>query len=66
MKVERIVMSGQTARQAAMRSRFFSALAGRFMALSTRGGACWNGTSRYGRIRPSAMSGTISSTDGYG
>ena len=40
MKVDRIVMSGHTARQAAMRSRFFSTLAGRFIAFSTRGCAC--------------------------
>ena len=41
-----MVISGQMLRQALMRSRLFSALAGRFMALSTRGLACWKGTSR--------------------
>ncbi len=46
MKVLRIVSSGQIARQARMRSRSFSALAGRFMSLRMRGLACWNGTSR--------------------
>jgi len=46
MKVERIVSSGQTARQARIRSRFLSPDAGRFIALSTRGCECCNGTSR--------------------
>ena len=46
MKVERSVMSGQAARQARMRSRFFSVEAGRFMSFRIRGLACWNGTSR--------------------
>jgi hypothetical protein len=43
---ERMVISGQIARQARMRSSTFSALAGRFMALRMRGLACWKGTSR--------------------
>ena len=46
MKVERIVSSGQIARQARMRSSVFSWLPGRFIAFSTVGEACWNGTSR--------------------
>ena len=46
MKVLRMVMSGQIARHARIRSRFFSALAGRFISLRMRGLACWNGTSR--------------------
>ena len=46
MKVERMVRSGQMLRQALMRSRLRSADAGRFMARSTSGLACWNGTSR--------------------
>ncbi len=46
MKVDRSVMSGQAARHAAMRSRFLSEDAGRFMSFRIRGLACWNGTSR--------------------
>jgi hypothetical protein len=46
MKVERMVRSGQISRQRRMRSRLFSELAGRFMALRMRGLACWKGTSR--------------------
>ncbi len=57
-----MVRSGQISRQRRMRSRLFSALAGRFIALRMRGLACWNGTSRYGRILPSAISGMTSST----
>jgi hypothetical protein len=66
MNVERIVMSGQISRQALMRASVFSAFAGRFMSFRMRGLACWNGTSRYGRILPCAISGTTSSTCGYG
>ena len=66
MKVERIVRSGQIARHARMRSMFFSPEAGRFIAFSTRGCECWNGTSRYGSTLPSAISGMTSSTCGYG
>ena len=66
MNVERIVMSGQIARHARMRASVFSALAGRFISLRIRGLACWNGTSRYGSSRPSAISGITSSTCGYG
>ena len=64
MKVERTVISGQIARQRRRRSSTFSALAGRFISLRMRGLACWNGTSRYGRIFPLAMSGMTSSTCG--
>ena len=51
-----------------MRSRLFSAFAGRFISLRMRGLACWNGTSRYGRqpLPSSAISGMTSSTCGYG
>ena len=45
MKVERMVISGQIARQARMRSSVFSCAAGRRIAFSTAGEACWNGTS---------------------
>src|SRR5207247_1764093 len=40
------------------------ARAGRFISLRMRELACWNGTSRYGRILPSAINGTTSSTCG--
>ncbi|MCY1201566.1 hypothetical protein D9M72_130250 [compost metagenome] len=66
MKVLRITSSGQTSRQRAIRSRFFSPLAGRFMRLSTSGWLCCSGTSRYGSTRPLAINGMISSTLGYG
>ncbi|MNV51050.1 hypothetical protein D3C71_1430870 [compost metagenome] len=66
MKVERTVMSGQSWRQRCTRSRVLSTAPGRFISLRMRGLACWNGISRYGRIRFSAISGTISSTCGYG
>ncbi len=46
MKVLRITSSGQASRQARMRSRLRSPLAGRFMRRSTSGWLCWNGTSR--------------------
>ena len=58
MKVERIVKSGQIFRQAWMRSSVFSVFAGRFISFKTRGWACWNGTSKYGRIKPSAINST--------
>ena len=45
MKVERMVISGQIARQARMRSSVFSWAAGRRIAFKTAGDACWNGTS---------------------
>ena len=48
MKVLRIAMSGAIERQRWMRSRVLSTAPGRFMSLSTRGLACWNGMSRYG------------------
>jgi hypothetical protein len=66
MNVERIVMSGQIERQLAMRSRILSIAPGRFISFSTRGLACWNGMSRYGSSLPSAISGMMSSTCGYG
>ena len=47
MKVLRMVMSGQIARQARMRSRLSSPLAGRFMSLRMRGSRA--GTARRGR-----------------
>ena len=40
MKVLRIVMSGTTLRQAAMRSKVFSAAAGRFINFKIRALAC--------------------------
>ena len=40
IKVLRMTMSGHISRQRAMRSRFFSPLAGRFMRLSTSGWLC--------------------------
>jgi hypothetical protein len=40
--------------------------AGRFISLRMRGLACWKGMSRYGRSLPSAISGMMSSTCGYG
>ncbi len=46
MKVERMTISGQIERHLAMRSRVFSAEAGRYMAFSIFGLACWKGTSR--------------------
>ena len=46
MKVERMVMSGHSARHAFTRVSTFSALAGRFMSFRIRGLACWKGTSR--------------------
>jgi hypothetical protein len=46
MKVERMASSGQMSRHFAMRSSVFSPFAGRRIALSTRGAACWNGMSR--------------------
>jgi hypothetical protein len=46
MNVERTAMSGTAARQAARRSRTRASLAGRRMARSTVGEACWNGMSR--------------------
>jgi hypothetical protein len=46
MKVERSVISGQSARQAAISSSVRSAAAGRAMRLSVSGWACWNGMSR--------------------
>jgi hypothetical protein len=39
-------MSGQISRQRAKRSSTFTWLAGRFMARSTDGEACWKGMSR--------------------
>jgi len=64
MKVLRITSSGHISRQRWMRSRFLSPLAGRFMRFKTSGWLCWNGTSRYGSTRPSAISGMMSSTLG--
>ncbi len=46
MKVERMAISGQIPRQARIRSSTFASLAGRRMARSTPGAACWNGMSR--------------------
>ncbi|MCY1449517.1 hypothetical protein D9M71_662560 [compost metagenome] len=66
MKVERMIRSGHCSRHFLMRARVLSSNAGRFMALSTFGLACWNGMSRYGRILPAAISGITSSTFGYG
>ena len=40
MKVLRMVMSGATRRQAAMRSKVFSAAAGRFISFRMRALAC--------------------------
>ena len=65
MKVERTVMSGAMRRQFCTRS-VFSTAPGRFIRRRMRGLACWNGMSRYGRMRFSAISGTTSSTCGYG
>ena len=62
MKVLRTVISGQTFLHCSILSKTFSALAGRFISFRMRGLACWNGTSRYGRILPSAISGITSST----
>ena len=45
-KVERTTSSGWIARQAASRSSVFACLAGRRMAFSTAGLACWKGMSR--------------------
>ena len=66
MKVLRMVMSGQMARQRWMRSSVLSTAPGRFISLRMRGLACWNGMSRYGSSLPSAISGMMSSTCGYG
>lgn len=66
MKVERMVSSGQISRHCLIRARVLSSKAGRFMALSTFGLACWKGMSRYGRSLPAAISGITSSTLGYG
>ena len=46
MKVERIAMSGTSPRHFWMRSSTLASLAGRFIAFSTAGLACWNGMSR--------------------
>ena len=46
MKVERIAMSGQISRQPRIRSSTLASLAGRFIAFSTVGLACWKGMSR--------------------
>ena len=46
MNVERMTISGQISRHLRMRSSVFSAEAGRFIALSIFGLACWKGTSR--------------------
>ena len=64
MKVERMVSSGQIARQARMRSRVFSWAAGRRIAFNTAGEACWKGTSIYGSTLPPFMSPMTSSTCG--
>ena len=48
----------------AYRVNAFSAAAGRFIVFRTRGEACCRGTSRYGSRRPSAISGSTSSTCG--
>ncbi|MDT4880094.1 hypothetical protein FQZ97_1158200 [compost metagenome] len=66
MKVERRVMSGQMERQRFTRSSVLSTAPGRFISLRMRGLACWNGMSRYGSTLFSAISGTTSSTCGYG
>src|SRR3546814_4845887 len=55
MNVLRILRSGQMLRQARMRLSVSSLAAGRFIALSTRVDACWNGTSRYGSTLRSAI-----------
>jgi hypothetical protein len=46
MKVERMAMSGTISRHRRIRSSVFSCAAGRFMARSTVGLACWKGMSR--------------------
>ena len=64
IKVERKVISGQMLRHVRMRSSTFSLLAGRFMAFKTFCEACWNGISKYGTTKPSAIKGITSSTLG--